>query len=124
YVNAEAIDLARHHPDDATRTRAQERADVLTPISKAWCTDMGVEVSSLAIQVHGGMGYVEETGVAQHFRDARITPIYEGTNGIQAMDLVGRKLPMRGGAVAAELLAQVADGASPALADAAAAVTE
>ncbi|MCU1378906.1 MAG: acyl-CoA dehydrogenase [Acidimicrobiales bacterium] len=108
YVNAEAIDLARHHPDDEVRARAQERADLLTPVTKGWSTDMGVEVTSLAIQVHGGMGYVEETGVAQHFRDARITPIYEGTNGIQAMDLVGRKLPIRMGGAVADLLGEMA----------------
>ncbi|MCU1373317.1 MAG: hypothetical protein JWO68_603 [Actinomycetia bacterium] len=108
YVNAEAIDLARHHPDDGVRARAAERADILTPVTKGWSTDMGVEVTSLAIQVHGGMGYVEETGVAQHFRDARITPIYEGTNGIQAMDLVGRKLPIRLGAAVADLLGEMA----------------
>jgi 3-(methylthio)propanoyl-CoA dehydrogenase len=125
YVNAEAIDLARHHPDEATRTKAQERADVLTPISKGWCTDMGVEVTSLAIQVHGGMGYVEETGIAQHFRDARITPIYEGTNGIQAMDLVGRKLPIRAGGAVTDLLDEMAaTDFGPELADAVAAVRE
>jgi alkylation response protein AidB-like acyl-CoA dehydrogenase len=125
YVNAEAIDVARHHPDDATRTSAEERADVLTPITKGWCTDMGVEVTSLAIQVHGGMGYVEETGIAQHFRDARITPIYEGTNGIQAMDLVGRKLPIRAGGAVMDLIDEMAatDG-GPQLADAVAAVRE
>jgi alkylation response protein AidB-like acyl-CoA dehydrogenase len=108
YVNAEAIDLARHHPDAEVRERAQERADLLTPVTKGWSTDMGVEVTSLAIQVHGGMGYVEETGVAQHFRDARIAPIYEGTNGIQAMDLVGRKLPIRLGGAVADLLGEMA----------------
>jgi alkylation response protein AidB-like acyl-CoA dehydrogenase len=108
YCNAEAIDVARHHPDAEVRERAQERADVLTPVTKGWSTDMGVEVTSLAIQVHGGMGYVEETGVAQHFRDARITPIYEGTNGIQAMDLVGRKLPIRLGGAVADLLGEMA----------------
>jgi alkylation response protein AidB-like acyl-CoA dehydrogenase len=108
YTNAEAIDLARHHPDPDVRERAQERADLLTPVTKGWCTDMGVEVTSLAVQVHGGMGYVEETGVAQHFRDARITPIYEGTNGIQAMDLVGRKLPIRLGGAMQDLLGEVA----------------
>ena len=85
--------------DEAIRERAQELVELLTPITKAWCTDMGTEVASLAMQVHGGMGYIEETGVAQHYRDIRIAAIYEGTNGIQAMDLVGRKLPMRGGGV-------------------------
>jgi alkylation response protein AidB-like acyl-CoA dehydrogenase len=99
YHNAQAIDFAQHHPDPEERERWQETADLFTPLSKGWGTDIGCEVTSLNIQVHGGMGYVEETGAAQHFRDARITPIYEGTNGIQAMDLIGRKLPMRGGGV-------------------------
>ena len=85
--------------------RAAELADLLTPITKGWGTDLGVELTSLAIQVHGGMGYIEETGVAQHYRDIRIAPIYEGTNGIQAMDLVGRKLGLRGGGVMADFLA-------------------
>ncbi len=98
YANAHALDLAEHHPDASVREHQQKLADLLTPLSKAWGTDLGVELTSLAVQVHGGMGYVEETGVAQHFRDARIAPIYEGTNGIQAMDLVGRKLPYDGGA--------------------------
>jgi alkylation response protein AidB-like acyl-CoA dehydrogenase len=105
YVNAGCIDRARAHPDGAERERAQETVELLTPLCKAWGTDIGVEVSSLAIQVHGGMGYIEETGVAQIFRDARIAPIYEGTNGIQAIDLVGRKLPLRGGGVVADHLA-------------------
>jgi alkylation response protein AidB-like acyl-CoA dehydrogenase len=104
YVNAAAIDRANRHPDDATRASAAELADILTPVSKAWGTDLGVELTSLALQVFGGMGYIEETGVAQHFRDARIAPIYEGTNGIQAMDLVGRKLPMRAGAAVGDYL--------------------
>ena len=82
---------------------------MLTPLSKAWCTDLGCELTSVGIQVHGGMGYIEETGAAQHFRDARIAPIYEGTNGIQALDLVGRKLPMRGGLKSwLDLLASIA----------------
>jgi alkylation response protein AidB-like acyl-CoA dehydrogenase len=119
YLNAESTDLARR--GDQSK---QELADLLTPITKGWCTDMGIEVTSLAIQIHGGMGFIEETGVAQHYRDARIPPIYEGTNGIQGMDLVGRKLPMRGGAVVRELLAQIRDGAGPELADAADAVGE
>jgi len=108
YVNATATDLARHHPDEAVRTAHQELADLLTPLSKAWGTEAGLECTSINIQVHGGMGYIEETGAAQHFRDARIPPIYEGTNGIQAMDLVGRKLPMRGGGVVADHLARMA----------------
>ena len=107
YVNAESIDLAARHPDAAVRSSRQELADLLTPITKGWGTDLGVELTSLAMQVHGGMGYVEETGVAQHVRDARIAPIYEGTNGIQAMDLVSRKLPMRAGGAIADYLAGI-----------------
>jgi alkylation response protein AidB-like acyl-CoA dehydrogenase len=107
YVNAEAIDRASHHPDEQERERNQELVELLTPVSKGFGTDMGIEVTSLAIQVYGGMGYIEESGVPQHFRDARITAIYEGTNGIQAMDLVGRKLPMRAGGVMADFLAEV-----------------
>jgi alkylation response protein AidB-like acyl-CoA dehydrogenase len=99
YLNAESVDLARHHPDEEVRHTRQELVELLTPVSKAWCTDVGFEMASLAMQVHGGMGYIEETGVAQLLRDSRIAPIYEGTNGIQAIDLVSRKLPMRGGAV-------------------------
>ena len=103
----------RHRPRRrTTRTRPSARrtdelADILTPVSKGWGTDLGVELTSLALQVFGGMGYIEETGVAQHYRDARIAPIYEGTNGIQAMDLVGRKLPMRGGAAIADYLGYI-----------------
>ena len=107
YTNAEAIDLAAHHPDDEVRQRNAELVELLIPVSKGFGTDMGIEVTSLAIQVYGGMGYIEESGVPQHYRDARITTIYEGTNGIQAMDLVGRKLPMRGGGVMADFLADV-----------------
>jgi alkylation response protein AidB-like acyl-CoA dehydrogenase len=94
--------------DRATRgdAAAAARADLLTPLVKAYGTDIGVEVASLAVQVHGGMGYVEETGAAQHYRDARISPIYEGTNGIQAADLVGRKLGLAGGEVLDALLAE------------------
>lgn len=86
---------------------AKARADLLTPLVKAYGTDVGVEVTSLGVQVHGGMGYVEETGAAQHYRDARISPIYEGTNGIQAADLVGRKLGLEGGAALKRLLADI-----------------
>jgi len=91
---------------------ARARADLLTPLVKAYGTDVGVEVTNLAVQVHGGMGYVEETGAAQHLRDARISPIYEGTNGIQAADLVGRKLGLEGGEVLARLLADIRAGAA------------
>lgn len=97
YMTAEAIDRAHLEEDPARRKQAHERASLLTPVAKAFSTDIGVEVSSLGVQVHGGMGFVEETGAAQHFRDARIAPIYEGTNGIQAIDLVTRKLPLSGG---------------------------
>jgi 3-(methylthio)propanoyl-CoA dehydrogenase len=106
--NAHALDLAHGSDDPVVREQQQKLADLLTPLSKAWCTDLGVELTSLAVQVHGGMGYVEETGVAQHYRDARIAPIYEGTNGIQALDLVGRKLPYDGGAFVKSFLADLA----------------
>src|SRR5207342_1034954 len=113
YATAVALDRAQRSPDDAARTAAHQRASLLTPIAKAFSTDIGNEVASLGVQVHGGMGYVEETGAAQHYRDARITPIYEGTNGIQAADLVGRKLGLEGGAVFASLLADIkADAAA------------
>ncbi|MCE2818179.1 MAG: acyl-CoA dehydrogenase, partial [Ilumatobacteraceae bacterium] len=99
YWNAACLDIAAHHTDAAEREKASDIAGLLTPISKGWGTDMSVELTGMAVQIHGGMGFIEETGVAQHYRDARITTIYEGTNGIQAMDLVGRKLGMKGGAV-------------------------
>src|SRR4029453_15747105 len=86
----------------------RELVELLTPVTKAWGTDLGVELTSLALQVHGGAGYIEETGVAQHARDARIAPIYEGTNGIQAIDLVMRKLPIRGGRAISDLLDEMA----------------
>jgi hypothetical protein len=89
--------------DDAAR----KRQDLLTPLAKSHGTDVGCEVTSIGIQVHGGMGYIEETGAAQHFRDARIMPIYEGTNGIQAADLVGRKLAHDGGQALAELCTEI-----------------
>jgi len=107
YWNAAAIDLSLRHPDPLVREEWAEIAALLTPLSKAWCTDTGIEVASLGIQVHGGVGYIEETGAAQHLRDARITAIYEGTNGIQAIDLVGRKLPVRGGAVVKDHLERI-----------------
>ena len=107
YLDGGAVDRAAHHPDAEERTRWANRVALLTPVCKAWCTDLGVELTSLAVQVHGGMGYIEETGVAQHWRDLRIAPIYEGTNGIQAMDLVGRKLTLDGGQPLKELLSDV-----------------
>jgi alkylation response protein AidB-like acyl-CoA dehydrogenase len=107
YLTAQQTDLARHAPDPAVREAAQARVDLLTPIGKAWSTDTGVRLASEALQVHGGMGYVEETGIAQRFRDSRIAPIYEGTNGIQAVDLVTRKLARDDGAAAEALLADV-----------------
>ena len=108
FLNAAAADRGAHHPDPTHRRQAQLRAELLTPVSKAWCTDQGVEVASLGIQVHGGMGFIEETGAAQYWRDSRIAPIYEGTNGIQAIDLVGRKLPMDNGAPLARMLEEMA----------------
>jgi acyl-CoA dehydrogenase len=97
FETARALDLARHGRDDAERRANGDLAALLTPVAKAFSTDMGTAVASLGIQVHGGMGYIEETGAAQHLRDARICQIYEGTNGIQAIDLVTRKLALAGG---------------------------
>jgi 3-(methylthio)propanoyl-CoA dehydrogenase len=104
YYAAGEADRARSLRDSAQRTRAQARLDLITPVIKAWCTDLGVETASTGIQVHGGMGFIEETGAAQHWRDARIAPIYEGTNGIQANDLVGRKLLRDRGAAVSDLI--------------------
>src|SRR5215471_12711207 len=98
YATAVALDRAQRSPDEVARQAAHARASLLTPVAKAFSTDIGNEVASLGVQVHGGMGYIEETGAAQHYRDARIAAIYEGTNGIQAIDLVTRKLPLAGGA--------------------------
>jgi 3-(methylsulfanyl)propanoyl-CoA dehydrogenase len=107
YLTAVTLDRAQRSPDDATRKAAHERASLLTPVAKAFSTDIGNEVASLGLQVHGGMGYIEETGAAQHYRDARITPIYEGTNGIQAIDLVIRKLSLAGGATVRALIGEI-----------------
>jgi hypothetical protein len=107
YFNAAQMDIAQFHPDEATRTRASEVVGLLTPICKSFGTDLGSELTSLALQIYGGMGFIEETGAAQHYRDVRITAIYEGTNGIQAADLVGRKLGVRNGASFLEFLAQM-----------------
>jgi acyl-CoA dehydrogenase len=105
YKAAAAIDRSEHASDQTERRRALATASLLTPIAKAFSTDTGVDVASLGIQIHGGMGYIEETGAAQHYRDARIAPIYEGTNGIQAIDLVTRKIGQEDGAVVEALIA-------------------
>ena len=102
-----AADLARHSADEGERRRWKAREDLFTPIAKAWATEMACDVASLGVQIHGGMGFIEETGAAQYYRDARITPIYEGTNGIQAMDLVGRKLSQDRGEGAKALIAEM-----------------
>jgi len=102
-----AVDRSRRHPEAAERDAAAGREALLTPIVKAWCTDRAVAITSEAIQIHGGMGFIEETGAAQHYRDARILPIYEGTNGIQAQDLVGRKLGQENGQLPWRLFAEL-----------------
>ncbi|MFO0989405.1 MAG: acyl-CoA dehydrogenase [Alphaproteobacteria bacterium] len=107
YYLASRLDHARRNPDAAARKRAQATVDLLTPVMKAWCTDTGCEVAHTGVQVHGGMGFIEETGAAQHMRDARIHPIYEGTNGIQANDLMGRKVQRDGGASAKAFIAEM-----------------
>jgi len=112
YLNAAAVDRARNEESAEARREAQGLADLLTPVTKAFSTDVGVEVASTAIQVHGGMGFIEETGIAQLYRDARIAPIYEGTNGIQAMDLVGRKLVQDDGAHWKRFFSEIRDFAA------------
>jgi alkylation response protein AidB-like acyl-CoA dehydrogenase len=104
---ATQLDVGARHRDPAIRRAAKARGEFLIPIVKGWCTESGVEVASLGIQVHGGMGFIEETGAAQPLRDARIGPIYEGTTGIQAADLIGRKLAKDGGAAFAALAADI-----------------
>jgi hypothetical protein len=107
YWTSAQLDRARKHPDDSERRRAQALVDLLIPVVKGWSTEMGIEVASLGIQVHGGMGFIEETGAAQHLRDARITTIYEGTTGIQANDLVGRKMGREEGRTALALIGEM-----------------
>jgi len=113
---AASADRASHHPDANERAMGQRRVEVLTPIVKGWSSEVGNEITALGLQVHGGMGFIEETGAAQHYRDARITTIYEGTTGIQAADLVGRKLLRDGGDMANEMInvmrLEAADAAS------------
>ena len=109
---AVAADLARFAQNPVDREAARMREDLLTPIAKAWSTDLGVEAASMGLQIHGGMGFIEETGAAQHYRDARILPIYEGTNGIQAIDLMGRKLAIGKGRAVRDLVAEIFPTAS------------
>ena len=107
YVTGAAIDNALHHPDLAARKRHQGFVDFMIPIVKGCSTEVAQQVTYLALQVHGGMGFIEETGAAQYYRDARITTIYEGTTGIQANDLIGRKTARDGGAAARAVLAEI-----------------
>ncbi len=109
YVGAALSDLAHHHPDEATRTSNLAIYEYLVPVIKGWSTEMSEQVARDGVQVHGGMGFIEETGAAQHYRDAKILTIYEGTTAIQANDLVGRKTVRDGGAVAKALIAQIRD---------------
>jgi alkylation response protein AidB-like acyl-CoA dehydrogenase len=106
-LNAVNVDRSTNSADAAVRARADEIVGILTPICKSFGTDLGNELTSLALQIHGGSGFIEETGMAQYYRDVRIAAIYEGTNGIQAADLVGRKLPVRDGASVLEYLAEL-----------------
>ena len=106
-VVAGCMDHSRHQPDPAAQTRAREMVEVMIPIVKGYTTEAGTENVSLALQVHGGMGFIEETGAAQHYRDQRITPIYEGTTGIQAMDLIGRKLMRDDGAMNSRVIGEI-----------------
>jgi butyryl-CoA dehydrogenase len=107
YVTAAAFDAAHHHADDATRKANKAFYEYMVPIVKGWSTEMSIDVASTGVQIHGGMGFIEETGAAQYYRDARILTIYEGTTAIQANDLVGRKTVRDGGATAKGILAQV-----------------
>ncbi|MGH6609080.1 MAG: acyl-CoA dehydrogenase, partial [Burkholderiaceae bacterium] len=107
YVAAGYDDIAHHHPDAERRTQAMAQYEYLVPIIKGWSTEMSIDITSTGVQVHGGMGFIEETGAAQYYRDARILTIYEGTTAIQANDLVGRKTARDGGATAKSFIAQM-----------------
>jgi butyryl-CoA dehydrogenase len=107
YVTAAAFDAAHHHADEATRKANHTFYEFMVPIVKGWSTELSIDVASTGVQVHGGMGFIEETGAAQYYRDARILTIYEGTTAIQANDLIGRKTARDGGAVAKGIIAQV-----------------
>src|SRR6202034_4359292 len=104
-----ATDIPKHHSDPETRKARQAIVDLLIPVVKGWSTEVGSEVAAIGVQVHGGMGFIEETGAAQYMRDAKIAEIYEGTNGIQANDLIGRKLTRDGGATAKALIGRMRD---------------
>jgi len=106
-----AEDRSFHHPDQQVRVESARLVEILTPLVKGWCTEVAMETTSLGVQVHGGMGFIEETGAAQHMRDARILPIYEGTNGIQALDFIGRKCLRDGGEGLSVLIAEMAETA-------------
>ena len=106
-----AEDRSFHHPDQQVRDESARLVEILTPLVKGWCTEVAMETTSLGVQVHGGMGFIEETGAAQHMRDARILPIYEGTNGIQALDFIGRKCLRDGGEGLSVLIAEMAETA-------------
>ncbi len=116
YAVAAEADHCFHGSSEERRKDSANRLALLTPVVKAWCTDLGVDMASIGLQVHGGAGYIEETGAAQLLRDSRIAPIYEGTNGIQAIDLVLRKLPLEGGAVVTSLITEMAE-VLPAMSD-------
>jgi hypothetical protein len=107
FYAGQQLDLAAHHPDAAARAGAQARADLLIPIVKGWSTETANEVTAINVQIHGGMGFIEETGAAQYLRDVRITTIYEGTTGIQANDLIGRKIGRDRGAALGALIADM-----------------
>jgi hypothetical protein len=107
YTTAAAMDFSATHPDPAVRARLQARAELLIPVVKGWSTENAIEIASLGVQVHGGMGFIEETGAAQHLRDARILSIYEGTTGIQANDLLGRKIVRDKGEAARAAIAEM-----------------
>ena len=108
-VVAAAMDTARCHFDAAHRSQSQAFVDLMIPVVKGWSTESAIDIASLGVQIHGGMGFIEETGAAQHLRDARITTIYEGTTGIQAADLIGRKIARDGAVAIGAVIEQMRD---------------
>ena len=109
YWSAAAQDVAAHHPDESKRIRYAAFVDLMTPVVKGWCTEVGLDIAQLGIQIHGGAGYMEETGAIQHVRDLRVSTIYEGTTGIQAQDFVGRKISRDGGRAIRALIAEMGE---------------